>query len=87
VTAEQYRMQDTVVIGGPDYYSCLKLQFEAFLRSIEEGEPVRAPVEDALLAERVVLAARESLQKGTEISLTRNKPRITPIPLKNKRKP
>lgn len=69
LTAEAYRQVDTVIIGGPDYYGCLKLQFEAFLRSIEENEPVLAPLRDALLAEKVVIAAAESLRTGLEVRL------------------
>ena len=54
----------------PDYYGCLKLQFEAFLRSIEDGQPVMAPLSDALLAEKVVIAASESLKRGREVPLS-----------------
>jgi predicted dehydrogenase len=72
LTAASYRLCDTVIIGGPGYYGCLKLQFEGFLRSIEEGAPVLAPVEDALLVERVALAARDALQSGAEVRLTGN---------------
>ena len=60
---------DTIILGGPEYYGCLKLQFEFFLRSIESGAPVLAPVEDALLTERVALAAQSSLRSGNEIDL------------------
>ncbi len=58
-----------MILGGPDYYGCLKLQFEAFLRSIEESQPIMAPLSDALLAEKVVIAASESLKSGREVSL------------------
>jgi predicted dehydrogenase len=64
LTATEFREIDTVILGGEGYYGCLKLQFEAFLRSIEEGAPVLAPVKDACLAERVVLAAHHSLRTG-----------------------
>ncbi|HZT30875.1 MAG TPA: Gfo/Idh/MocA family oxidoreductase [Bryobacteraceae bacterium] len=67
LTGSRFEMCDTVILGGAGYYGCLKLQFEAFLRSIEEGAPVAAPVEDALLAEKVILAARESLRSGQEV--------------------
>lgn len=70
LTGRSYRQIDTVILGGPDYYGCLKLQFEAFLRSIEEGQPVMAPLSDALLAEKVVIAASESLKSGREVSLS-----------------
>jgi predicted dehydrogenase len=70
LTKRTHQMLDTIIIGGPEYYSCLKLQFEAFLRSIEDGAPVLAPVDDALLTERVALAARESLQTGQEVRLS-----------------
>ncbi|MFN7996675.1 MAG: Gfo/Idh/MocA family oxidoreductase [Bryobacteraceae bacterium] len=68
-TGEGYRQLDTVILGGPEYYGCLKLQFEFFLRSIESGAPVMATVEEALLTERVALAAQASLRSGTEIAL------------------
>jgi predicted dehydrogenase len=66
---DSYRMVDTVIIGGPEYYGCLKLQFEGWLRAIEEGAPVLAPVADALETERVVMAAAESLRSGKEVLL------------------
>ncbi len=69
LTAESFRMADTVLIGGPEYFGCLKLQFEYFLRSIQEGAPVLAPAADALAVERVVLAARESLVSGEAVAL------------------
>lgn len=68
-TTTSYSKLDTVILGGPEYAGCLKLQFESFLRSIEEGAPVLAPPEDALLAERVALAALESLRSGHEVNL------------------
>ena len=69
LTDHGYMQIDSVILGGPEYYSCLKLQFEAFLRSIEDGAPVLAPLDDALLAERVVIAAAESLRTGVEVAL------------------
>lgn len=63
-TGDGYRKIDHVILGG-----CLKAQFEYFLRSIEDGSPVLAPPEDALLTERVALAALESLRSGQEVSL------------------
>ena len=68
-TKEGYRAIDSVIIGAPEYAGCLKLQFEYFLRSVEEGAPVLAPPEDALLTERVALAALESLRSGNEVHL------------------
>lgn len=68
-TADGYRKLDTVILGGEEYAGCLKLQFEYFLRAIEEEAPVLAPPEDALLAERVALAALESLRSGQEVKL------------------
>jgi myo-inositol 2-dehydrogenase/D-chiro-inositol 1-dehydrogenase len=64
-----FRKIDTVIIGAPEYSGCLKLQFEYFLRSIEEGAKVLAPVEDALATERVAMAALESLRGGREVRL------------------
>jgi myo-inositol 2-dehydrogenase / D-chiro-inositol 1-dehydrogenase len=69
LTTERFEMCDTVILGGEGYYGCLKLQFEFFLRSIEERVPVVAPVDDALLAETVILAAQESLRTGREVAL------------------
>ncbi|MBV9039125.1 MAG: Gfo/Idh/MocA family oxidoreductase [Acidobacteriaceae bacterium] len=70
LTADQYRMIDTVILGAPEYYSCLKLQLEGFLRAVEEGSPVLAAPADALLTERVAIAARQSLLSGgQELSL------------------
>ena len=67
LTSDRYQMIDTVLLGASDYYSCLRLQFEGFLRSIEENATVVAPVEDALKAEMVALAAHESLVTGREV--------------------
>ena len=64
-----YRKIDSVIIGAPEYAGCLKLQFEYFLRSVEEGAPVVAPVEDALATERVTMAALESLRSGREVRI------------------
>ena len=69
LTDRGYVEIDSVILGGPEYYSCLKLQFEAFLRSIEDGTTVLAPLHDALLAERVVIAAVESLGTGVAVTL------------------
>jgi myo-inositol 2-dehydrogenase/D-chiro-inositol 1-dehydrogenase len=69
LTQDGLRKLDSVIIGAPEYAGCLKLQFEYFLRSIEEGAPVLAPVEDALATERVVMAALRSLRSGQEVCL------------------
>lgn len=45
---EGYRKIDSVILGGPEYSGCLKLQFEYFLKSVEDGSPVLAPPADAL---------------------------------------
>jgi len=65
----EYRQIDTVILGGPEYSGCLRAQFESFLESIETGAPVLAPLEDAVLTERVAIAAKESLACGREIKL------------------
>jgi predicted dehydrogenase len=69
LTPQKFCEADTVILGGPEYYGCLKLQFEFFLRSVESGAPVMATVEEALLTERVALAAMASLRSRTEIEL------------------
>ena len=69
LTETSFAMADTVILGAPEYYGCLKLQFEYFLRSVQEGSPVLAPAADALAVERVVLAARESLTRGEKVML------------------
>lgn len=69
LTGESYRKIDSVIIGAPEYAGCLKLQFEYFLRSIEEGAPVLAPVEDAFATEVVAMAAQQSLRTGKEVNL------------------
>ena len=64
LTRHGYREIDTVLLGADEYPGCLKFQFEGFLRAIEEGAPVPAPLPDALRAEQVVLAAQQSLITG-----------------------
>jgi myo-inositol 2-dehydrogenase/D-chiro-inositol 1-dehydrogenase len=61
------RQIDTVILGAAEYSGCLKLQFECFLRSIEDGAPVLAPPRDAVEAERVIVAAVQSLKTGKEV--------------------
>jgi UDP-N-acetylglucosamine 3-dehydrogenase len=69
LSSEKFQAIDTVILGHPNYYGCLRLQFEFFLNSIESGAPVLSPVEDALEVERVALAALESLGSGREVQL------------------
>src|SRR5262249_17370004 len=69
LTSEGYRKIDSVIIGAPEYAGCLKLQFEYFLRSIEEDAPVLAPVADAFAAEIVAMAALQSLRTGEEVKV------------------
>ena len=69
LSPQGFRAMDTVILGHPEYYGCLKLQFEFFLNSIESGAPVLAPVEDAFEVERVALAALDSLRSGQEVKL------------------
>ena len=66
---DKFQQIDTVILGGPEYPGCLKLQFEGFLNSIETGVPVLAPVEEALETERVAVAAQESLRTGREVDM------------------
>lgn len=70
LTKSGFHMPDTVLLGASGYYGCLKLQFESFLRSVAQGHPVMAPVEDALQAERVILAVIKSLQQNSRVYLT-----------------
>lgn len=69
LTEAAYTQLDTVILGHPEYYSCLRLQLESFLRCIEDGAPVLAPLNDAMEVERVVLAAQQSLETGREVAL------------------
>lgn len=58
---------DTVILGGPEYYACLKLQLDYFLAAIEGQAPPAVTVDEALSAELVALAAFKSLQIGAEV--------------------
>jgi predicted dehydrogenase len=64
-----YHAIDTEILGGEGYYSCLKLQFEGFLRSVEEGAAILAPVMDAYRAEQVVLSIQESLRRNAPVAI------------------
>jgi myo-inositol 2-dehydrogenase/D-chiro-inositol 1-dehydrogenase len=66
---EGFRGVDTVIIGGPEYYSCLKLQFDHFLRAIEGEVPSSVSAREALKAEVVCLSALDSLRRGQELSV------------------
>jgi len=58
---------DTVILGGPEYYACLKLQLDYFLSVIEGDAPLAVTVDEALSAELVALAALKSLKTGGEV--------------------
>jgi predicted dehydrogenase len=64
-----FRQIDTVILGALEYSGCLRLQFEYFLRSIEDGAPILAPASDALEAEKVIVAAIESLKTGKDVRI------------------
>jgi predicted dehydrogenase len=66
---QRFRALDTVILGGPEYYGCLKLQLDHFLGAIGGELLPRATAREAFEAEKVVLAAVESLQKGQEVEL------------------
>jgi len=68
---QRFRALDTVILGGPEYYGCLKLQLDHFLGAIGGELPLMATAREALEAEQVVLAAVESLKKGQEVELHR----------------
>lgn len=67
-TPEGHRQVDTVIIGAGDYYSGLRLQFDAFLKSLEDGREA-VPPEESILAERIAIAAARSLDSGRETRL------------------
>ncbi len=70
LTNESYDLPDTVLLGGPNYFGCLKLQLDAFLRAIETNGPSPVSVQDGLRAERVAIAAWESLREGREVLIS-----------------
>lgn len=70
LTADSFSMPDTVLLGGAGYYGCLKLQFEYFLNAIAGRLPVMAPAEDAMTAERLVLAAFDSYHQQKKVLLS-----------------
>jgi predicted dehydrogenase len=67
--AQQFRSIDTVILGGPEYYGCLKLQFDQFLGAITGEVAPAVTAKESLQAERVTLAALESLRTGQEVLL------------------
>jgi len=64
---QQFRSVDTVILGGPEYYGCLKLQFDHFLGAIAGEVAPAVTARDSLPAERITLAAFESLRTGQEV--------------------
>ncbi len=56
-----------MTLGRPDYFGCLRLQLDAFLRAVETGAPLPVPAADGLRAELVALAALKSLETGHEV--------------------
>lgn len=69
LTADGYAQPDSVILGRPDYYGCLRLQLDAFLRAIETGAPSPVPAADGLRAELVAVAALSSLTSGHEVAI------------------
>ena len=69
LSAGAYREVDTVIIGGAGYAGCLAAQFDGFLASMAGTAPVVATVESAYDAERVVLAAHQSLTSSNWVRL------------------
>lgn len=67
--SQQFRASDTVILGGPEYYGCLKLQMDHFLGAINGEVPPAVTAREAYETERVVLAAVESLRTGREVIL------------------
>ena len=65
---QQFRAIDTIIIGGSEYYGCLKLQFDHFLKAIA-GEALPAvTARESMASEMITLAALKSLRTGQEIS-------------------
>jgi predicted dehydrogenase len=58
-----FRALDTVILGGPEYYGSLKLQLDHFVGTIGGELPPSPTAREAFEAEKVVLAAVESLKK------------------------
>lgn len=69
LTADAYVQPDSVVIGRTDYYGCLRLQLDAFLRAIETKSLSPVPAVDGLRAELIAIAALSSLNTGLEVTI------------------
>jgi predicted dehydrogenase len=66
---QHFKASDTVILGGPEYYGCLKLQLDHFLGAIAGEVQPTATAREAFAAEKVVLAAVQSLKSGCEVAL------------------
>jgi len=66
---QQFRAIDTVIIGGSEYYGCLKLQFDHFLKAIAGEAQPAVTARGSLASEMITLAALKSLRTGQEVSL------------------
>jgi predicted dehydrogenase len=69
LTADGFAQPDTVITGRPEYFGCLRLQLDAFLRAVETGGPSPVPAADGLKAELVATAAQVSLATGCEVPI------------------
>ena len=65
---QQFRAIDTIIIGGSEYYGCLKLQFDHFLKAIAGDALPAVTARESLASEMITLAALKSLRTGQEIS-------------------
>ena len=69
LTSDGYTQPDTVTLGRPDDFGCLRLQLDAFLRAVETGaSPV--PAADGLRAELLAIAALHTLERGHEVAIS-----------------
>jgi len=66
---QRFQAIDTVIIGGSEYYGCLKLQFDHFLKAVAGEELPAVTAKESLASEVITLAALESLRTGQEILL------------------
>lgn len=67
LTAEGFRQPDTVLLGGPDYYGCLKLELDAFVAAVAAGGPSPVPTAAGVRAEAVAVAALASARTGRRV--------------------
>ncbi len=65
LTSDSFTQPDSVILGRSDYFSCLRLQLDAFLTAIETGSPSPVTTLDGLRAEYIATAAQKSLATGT----------------------